>query len=915
MRGKSCSLVSLLLLTLLSTIAIADGINSNSTTHSTSKSLGSSISNPDLIYDGTNSTNLRLSIDSSFGTCSYAYAVVTYQLNLNSSSAQNLSMTQYSETSYDFSTGWSNLTDFKMWVNVTDQNGNRQLWNSSTPDNQASPSKSTTNLGLIRPFANSTVELSIGMEENISFSSECSAHLDVYEIWSMDTSPQISYSPQNFYYYKANQITPVLPINLGGSSTTWSINRSLPSGLFFNTSSGTISGIPTSSSELNTYLIEASNSGGSNQTIISIEVIGAPELNNPITCDFSYLYNGTIVNSFGPINNGGKETSWSITPDLEFGLVFSNISGQISGTLSSIGGPSKYSINASNPAGFSTCDWDIMVVEGRPIITYSTSDIVFIINSEIAVILPNISGLDATSWSIYPDIPQGLTFSNGTLSGTPTELSSETIYLVNATNNAGTDPFELRMKVIDVAPKLTIEESNFTFYNGTGIPILLPINNGGTIVSWAMSPPLPAGLTFNNSTGEISGTPTGNAMLSIYVIEATNTGGTDYINLSINIIGRPLISYQESNYSFTINRSEVMLIPINSGDMADYWIIEPNLPSGLIFSASNGSIIGTPIEFSSIQTFNITATNDAGNDTFTLMIIIDQAPQIQLGKTTLHYIISQKITNITIELSYDEEVTWSVSPALPEGLNLNSLTGVISGTPTILGDLIEYTIKAEIDSKVIASTIITIEIVEQTIQENDQNNPPSTKMITYFGLFSLFIIIPAAVIIKKKRISTGSSKSEKEEINADLKMLQEKLEQHKIKFEVFENKIGQHPTLAKVQNRVREVLVASTPSQIFNAIRVCVEALMKRACDLNGTTPTSKKQKPTLATYVERYGKKNKISSEINTALEDIRSYGNDNLHDDIIASKAIVALDQFYAFTEWYLGQPFFVLVEENQD
>ena len=61
-----------------------------------------------------------------------------------------------------------------------------------------------------------------------------------------------------------------------------------------------------------------------------------------------------------------------------------------------------------------------------------------------------------------------------------------------------------------------------------------PTSSGGAVVSWSVSPSLPAGLTFSTSTGEISGTPTSVTSSASYTVTATNT----------NIILNPKLTQQ-----------------------------------------------------------------------------------------------------------------------------------------------------------------------------------------------------------------------------------------------------------------------------------------------------------------------------------------------------------------------------------
>jgi hypothetical protein len=56
------------------------------------------------------------------------------------------------------------------------------------------------------------------------------------------------------------------------------------------------------------------------------------------------------------------------------------------------------------------------------------------------------------------------------------------------------------------------------------------------VVSYAVSPTLPAGLTLDTSTGVISGAPTAETAPAGYTITATNTGGSTTVLLGITVV-------------------------------------------------------------------------------------------------------------------------------------------------------------------------------------------------------------------------------------------------------------------------------------------------------------------------------------------------------------------------------------------
>ena len=84
----------------------------------------------------------------------------------------------------------------------------------------------------------------------------------------------------------------------------------------------------------------------------------------------------------------------------------------------------------------------------------------------------------------------------------------------------------------------------------------------GTVISYSISPGLPAGLSFDTVTGEISGTPTVISSTTTYTVTATNSGGSTTFDvvITVNDIAPSLLSYNSPNV-FTKNTAITNLNP------------------------------------------------------------------------------------------------------------------------------------------------------------------------------------------------------------------------------------------------------------------------------------------------------------------------------------------------------------------
>ena len=129
----------------------------------------------------------------------------------------------------------------------------------------------------------------------------------------------------------------------GGAVAGFEISPALPAGLHFNTSSGIISGIPTTTYSLTTHTIWANNSFGSSSWDINFEVL--PGIDN--SYNSIYLTRNVTMPAYSPTINIDQITL-SIQPPLPDGLSFDYQTAVISGTPLIPWTNTFYSIRLSN---------------------------------------------------------------------------------------------------------------------------------------------------------------------------------------------------------------------------------------------------------------------------------------------------------------------------------------------------------------------------------------------------------------------------------------------------------------------------------------------------------------------------------------------------------------------------------------
>ncbi|AOJ05917.1 hypothetical protein WS71_00190 [Burkholderia mayonis] len=173
----------------------------------------------------------------------------------------------------------------------------------------------------------------------------------------------LSYQDNPVVYAAGAQISPNMPTTSGGEITQYAVAPALPAGLALDPQTGIISGTPTTVTAPANYTVTGSNSAGSAQTQISIEV--RAQAIPPTSLAYSdpvpvYVVGQAITQDI-PQAGGGAVAEYAVSPTLPAGLSIDAQTGVISGTPQNAQTQTIYTVTAGNSAGNVTAQVAITV--------------------------------------------------------------------------------------------------------------------------------------------------------------------------------------------------------------------------------------------------------------------------------------------------------------------------------------------------------------------------------------------------------------------------------------------------------------------------------------------------------------------------------------------------------------------------
>jgi hypothetical protein len=151
----------------------------------------------------------------------------------------------------------------------------------------------------------------------------------------------------------------------------------------------------------------------------------------------------------------------------------------------------------------------------------------------------------------------------------------------------------------------------------------------GAVGRYAVSPPLPPGLSLDGQSGVISGTPTQASGAATYLVDASGAGVRASFPLVLSVTEPPNRLAYLSPVVGNVGMSLGPLVPTVAGTV-EHYAVAPPLPPGLVFDSKTGVIGGTPSAATKLAPYTIKASSLSGSTSYILLLTV-AAPSSRNG--------------------------------------------------------------------------------------------------------------------------------------------------------------------------------------------------------------------------------------------------------------------------------------------
>ena len=503
---------------------------------------------------------------------------------------------------------------------------------------------------------------------------------------------------------------------------TWSIyTGTLPPGLSLDRY-GTLSGTPTRAGEYS-FMVQVTGAGAAGRKRFTLTI--APAFSITTDAELESAKVGTYYSiTLATDRAQALAVRWELlSGDLPAGLALNPINGSISGTPTQVE-IATFTIQAT-AGGFIAVKRFTLAVGPAIEIEDETQ----LPNGKVGAEYSHTFSADLTysvNWTLESGtLPPGLTFKDGTLSGTPTTRGTYTFTLtIESGGMSSSKEFTL---TIDPALSITTEAilpaakigASYSFTFETDAP-------AGSRVLWTLytgnytdsddaryTRTLPSGMYIDEETGTLFGAPTTEGLYR-FGVEAVmgNVSAVKYFTLNV----RPILSIMTESplphaELYELYRT-LLSADAEEGQVVTWSLAGGTLPIGLTLNESSGLLSGYP-DTEGLYTFTVSAFCNGLTATkeFTLTV----GPVNTITNALIPVLNAGEPFTLALSAG-NTSGAWSITEGrLPPGLELNANTGVISGTPVRAGTYV-FTVQnvsgysvAEKELTIIVDFVITAE--------------------------------------------------------------------------------------------------------------------------------------------------------------------------------------------------------------
>lgn len=396
----------------------------------------------------------------------------------------------------------------------------------------------------------------------------------------------------------------------GVAPYTWTLKSGafLPTGLSLNASTGEVSGTPTQAKD---FPFELDVVDSTADTPLTGSLTPTVTVASPITLAStgSQLVVTGKTFTYTPTYTGGHGTAkWTTADTFPADVSLNGSTGAVSGTVSATGATVLH-LTLTDDTGTATQALTLNAV--APLTVAAKGGVTTTVNTTYDYTPSATGGSGTRVWSFDPALPKGVGFSTvtGEIKGSSATAGDITTTLT-VTDDTGSASQAVTISVNDA---LTI----------TGVPTaarvgevysFAPTVTGGSggNKAFVLTGSLPAGLSFDNTTGKITGTPTiaGSVNLTISVDDGVNNASLNDITLTVGAgLG---ISPISSPIMLAVGAAAKGIVFATTDGTAVTWSVAPSLPAALTLDPATGIVSGSVSAVQPVTKYVLTATDANG---------------------------------------------------------------------------------------------------------------------------------------------------------------------------------------------------------------------------------------------------------------------------------------------------------------